>query len=396
MPLNIDLGTQPVYTIDENNVPPDNAVELGLAANGTLIVDGVNINIENIIGGGILSDTTIQAVNGANVTLGSAGLGIGAGSSFTYDIGASSMISVENGLIDLGLLNNTTINFDETGGTGQFNFDPGTISLNISTPPTITGLSNGDKISVLGATNASLNGSVLTFTYPGLLGIPQTVSFSLQGIHTGATIAFDSATGTVTYACFLRGTRIATPDGEIAVEDLQPGQLVLTLKGGPSVVRWVGRRLLDPASLARPSDALPVRVKANAIAPNQPHRDLLVSPDHCLLFDDVLIPAKLLVNGTTIVQEQMSEPFEYFHIELDRHDVVIAEGAYAETYLDLGNREMFAEPGVVQLFPSRKIRDWSEYSYPPTYAGPMLEAARDRLKNRAAELGYAIETAMAS
>lgn len=396
MPLNVTLLDQGTNVINASNAPPDNQVNLGLAATGTLIVDGVDVTIADIAGGGILSNTTIQAINGADVTIGSAGAGIAAGSTFHYDIGASSSITLNGGgLLSVGLLNASTINFNNTGGTGTFSFNPATIALNLSQAPTITGLSTGDQIHVIGATNATLNAGVLTFTYPGLLGIPQTLSFSLTGLPPDASITFNPTTGTVTYACFLRGTRIATPKGEVPVEKLRPGDVVLTLDHGKVAVKWVGRRLLDPKSIDRPRDALPVRIRKDALAENVPHRDLLLSPDHCLFIDDRLIPVKLLINDATIVQEVTEEPFEYFHIELDRHEVVLAEGAFTETYIDLGNRQMFTAPNVFQLMPDSMPAP-QPFCYPPAYDGPVVEASRQALAERARLLGHAPGLAMAS
>src|SRR5882757_562413 len=302
MPINVDLGTQSPFTIDQNNVQDGN-VNLALAATGTLIVDGVQVSIVNIAGGSIVSNTTIESINGANVVVGNNVAGVSAGSSFTYDIAANSSLTLNVGTLNVGLLNNTAINFQSTGGTGEFTLFPSAINISLSNMPVVNGLSNGDKIEVIGATSASLAGNVLTFHYPGLLGLDTTTTFFLNGIPVGSSITFDAATGTVIFACFLRGTRVATPNGEVAVEDLKPGDEVLTLNHGKTAIKWIGRRLLDPTMIERPRDALPVRVRQHALAENVPHRDLLMSPDHSLFLDGSLIPVKLLINGTTIVQE---------------------------------------------------------------------------------------------
>jgi hypothetical protein len=88
-----------------------------------------------------------------------------------------------------------------------------------------------------------------------------------------------------------------------------------------------------------------------------PARALFVSPDHALFVDDVLIPAKLLLNGTTVRQVKR-KTVTYHHIELARHDVVLAEGLPAETYLDTGGRAAFGGGAVVALHPAFAASRW--------------------------------------
>lgn len=381
MALTIDLGSQSQSTINSSNIPTDQNISLTLGANGTLIVDGVDVNIASILGVGLISNTTIQAINGANVAVtGSVG-GVSLGSHLTYDIGANSTVAVQAGLLNLSLLDGTSINFNQTGGTGTFMLAPAAINLALSTPPVVTGLSNGDRITLVGATSATLSNGVLTFHYPGLLGLDTTTALNLQGIPAGSSIAFDDASDSIVFACFLRGTRIATPGGEVAVEHLRVDDMVVTLNSGRAPIRWIGKRTIDPRKLNHPKHAWPVRVRKGTLTENVPHRDLLLSPDHCLLVDDVLIPVKLLINGTTITQEAFWQPFEYFHIELDCHDVVLAEGMLCETYREAGNRQMFDEPGTaaISLFgPPPAIH--AEPCYPLHYAGPIQASVHRQLQ----------------
>jgi hypothetical protein len=101
-------------------------------------------------------------------------------------------------------------------------------------------------------------------------------------------------------------------------------------------VQWIGRYSLkksDP-SKAWVKEALPVRIARSALAPNVPHADLYVTGAHCLLIDGVLVPAEMLINGATITRyEPESDELEFFHLKLESHDVVYAEGASAETLL---------------------------------------------------------------
>ena len=139
--------------------------------------------------------------------------------------------------------------------------------------------------------------------------------------------------------CFLRGTRIATVTGEQLVEDLRAGDTVAT-EDGPQAVRWVGfgRALVTARNR---SDVAPVIIRAGALGPNSPHRDLFVTRHHAMRIGDVLVPAEHLVNGRSIVWDNADRVIEYYHIELDRHAVLCAEGAPAESFRDEGSAHLF-------------------------------------------------------
>src|ERR1700716_3436145 len=94
---------------------------------------------------------------------------------------------------------------------------------------------------------------------------------------------------------------------------------------------WLGRQTVS-LGFADPLRVLPIRIKAGALGDNIPSRDLLLSPDHAVLIDDVLIQAGALVNGVSIIREtNVPQTFTYYHIELDGHELILAEGAPAET-----------------------------------------------------------------
>lgn len=142
--------------------------------------------------------------------------------------------------------------------------------------------------------------------------------------------------------CFAAGTRIATDRGEVAVEHLSPGDKVAALhRGGFVPITWIGQRHVDCASARQPASLWPLRVRAHAFAPGQPHRDLFLSPDHAVFVDGVLIPIRYLENGRSIARDPRDN-LTYFHIELARHDVLLAEGLPCESYLGTGNRGDFA------------------------------------------------------
>lgn len=133
--------------------------------------------------------------------------------------------------------------------------------------------------------------------------------------------------------CLLRGTLVQTHRGEVAVEDLSRSDFVLTESGHFKPVNWIGRQTFRRApGAAWAASVSPVTVAQSAIAPNVPHRDVSLSPEHALYMDGYLIPVKLLVNGMSITQgDHSSHVIDYFHIECADHQVIYAEGLAVET-----------------------------------------------------------------
>src|ERR1019366_2214440 len=136
---------------------------------------------------------------------------------------------------------------------------------------------------------------------------------------------------TFTPICFAAGTRIATPNGEVAVERLAVGDRVLTHFAGERRVVWIGHPTVDCRRQADPTAMFPVRIAAGAFGDGLPRRDLNLSPGHALFIDGVLIPVKYLIDNATITQVR-TDTVTYYHIELDEHDLVFAEGLAAESY----------------------------------------------------------------
>jgi hypothetical protein len=142
-------------------------------------------------------------------------------------------------------------------------------------------------------------------------------------------------------------------------------------------VIWVGRREVDCARHPNPRKVWPVRVAAGAFGPGRPGKELFLSPDHAIHVEDVLIPIKHLINGSTITQVPV-ERVTYHHIELAQHDVVLAEGLPAESFLDLRDGSNYANRrGPVRLYPDYSARMWEAFGCARLIvAGPELLAAR--------------------
>jgi hypothetical protein len=143
-------------------------------------------------------------------------------------------------------------------------------------------------------------------------------------------------------ACFAHGTRLLTPNGYKPVQAFAPGDPIITRAGAKKPVRWIGRRVMQTGPRA-PADTRPVIVLQNALGPGIPSRPIRLSPAHALFIEGVLVPVMHLVNGATILRDLKSSAVTYYHLELDRHDVVMADGLLLETYLDNGNRGQFEQ-----------------------------------------------------
>ncbi|MGC1301592.1 MAG: Hint domain-containing protein, partial [Caulobacteraceae bacterium] len=193
---------------------------------------------------------------------------------------------------------------------------------------------------------------------------------------------------TFTPPCFAEGTRVSTRRGEVAVEDLLEGDEVATASGAVRPVIWIGSRRVKVAGYPRPDEVNPILIRAGAFADGVPARDLRLSPGHAVHVDGVLVPAGHLVNGATIVQETV-EAVRYFHVELDAHDVLLAEGLSCESYLDDGNREVFANsPEHTALYGRLDPADWEGACDPVVRDGARLAAIQAGLLARAEALGW--------
>jgi hypothetical protein len=227
-------------------------------------------------------------------------------------------------------------------------------------------------------TEVGYYGGLLTLTGGDLLRLGG--SYALDQVS-----VTDAGGNTYITACFATGTSILTPAGARAVETLVAGEMVLTASGRLAPVRWVGHRRTDLRRHPRPHDVMPVRVRAGAFGRSLPSQDLVLSPDHAVFVDGTLVPVRHLVNGASIVQETR-EAITYWHVELDRHDVVLAEGLACETYLDTGNRAAFEGEAAVQLHPEFARAVWADAGCAPILTDPAdagLRAVHLRLLARA-------------
>ena len=182
---------------------------------------------------------------------------------------------------------------------------------------------------------------------------------------------------------------IRTADGEVAIEQLKIGDRVLTASAAARPIKWIGRRSYAGRFVMGRNDLAPVCIKAGALDTNMPKRDLWVSPNHAMYFEDtdvsgVLIEAKDLVNGVSIVQADSIQTIEYFHIELETHDIIIAEGAQSESFIDDDSRGIFNNAHEYRLlYPAAAETTVARYCAPRLDEGYELETIRRRIALRA-------------
>ncbi len=183
--------------------------------------------------------------------------------------------------------------------------------------------------------------------------------------------------------CFMAGTAIRTPSGDVGVETLKAGDLVTLSDGRTAPVAWLGRQTISMV-FADPLRVLPIRIKANALEDNVPARDLLLSPDHAVLVDNILIQAGALVNGMSITREsRVPEIFTYYHVEVADHSLILAENTPAETFVDNVDRLNFDNWGEHEALVGATAI--AEMEYPRAKSARQLpQAIRQRLAGRAA------------
>jgi hypothetical protein len=172
-------------------------------------------------------------------------------------------------------------------------------------------------------------------------GVTFTMNLRPGSMNTFSSIIVESLS-VKSITCFCAGTKIATPDGDVSVEDLQPGDKITTADGGTTTVKWLGIQSVH-TQLTDPTVVNPICIRAGALADSVPERDLFVSGDHGIEIDGILYNAGALVNGSSIyrVAQMPSEGFTYYHVETDEHDLILAEGCSAESYLDVIDRTHF-------------------------------------------------------
>ena len=378
------------------------ALTIGTGTNltsGTIQIDGGTLtdSLGLTIGSGatlIGSGTVSGPLSGSGIVEASGGLQSAVNNPLDYRIAASSTLQLDSTLAS----NNIVFTF-LSAASGELGLSSHGALIGANTD-TIQDLNVG----TLGAETNFIDlesGGFLTVSSvsygPGNTSGTVTLSdgtvLNLTNITNGTSGWFvdtvsDGGSGTNVFlsdtVCFMPGTRILTPEGELAVEALKAGDLVTTAEGKSMPIRWLGRQTVSRL-FADPLRVLPIRITQGALGDNMPSRDLLVSPDHALLIDGALIQAGALVNDTSIVREtKVPERFTYYHVELADHSLILAENTPAETFIDNIDRMAFDNWDEHDALQDAGDMQSVEMSYARAKASRQVpRATRDRLARRA-------------
>ncbi|WP_121633018.1 Hint domain-containing protein [Tropicibacter alexandrii] len=153
-------------------------------------------------------------------------------------------------------------------------------------------------------------------------------------------VATEQGTGVI---CFTPGTQILTPGGAVRIEDLREGDMVQTKDNGAQEIRWIGSRRMTGARLFALPKLRPIRIRAGAFGIGEPDEELLVSPEHRMLVKgvvartlfntpEVLVAARDLVNGSSVIRDTQVKEVTYVHMLLERHEVLFANGVETESF----------------------------------------------------------------
>lgn len=247
-----------------------------------------------------------------------------------------------------------------------------------TTPTVINGLSGSSEsaqltlagITASEITNITTTTDQVTFT----LSNGSSITLNITGANQ---INFDNATtdtdGNIVFdVCFLAGTMIEMEHSVFtAVEDIKIGDTIMSYDWyrkhkQPCTVTWVGKKHINVRPhLSDDFSGYPVRVLKDAIADNIPNKDLLITSEHSLFFNDKFIPVRMLINNHSIYYDYSITSYDYYHIETDNHSIIFADGMTTESYLDTGNRHVFASDGNVTSISVTPPKSWEQDASAP-------------------------------
>ncbi|GBQ24880.1 outer membrane protein [Gluconacetobacter sacchari DSM 12717] len=337
----------------------------------TFNVDGGTAILSNGIVANALSGVTVNLSNGGTFSNGGSLLNLLGGTVINFGTGGGTFVANGGGAL-INLSGTTINNYDPANSVIEF-ADTSTPVVSYSISHDFLG--GGVTITALDANNNTV-ASTDVHLAPGVTLNDGTYSVASAAGSQNPLNITQANGNTYIGACFLAGTMIRTAAGDVAVEDVRIGDMVVAFDwhGSAEIMRevtWQGsQRVVVRPHLADDEAGWPVRVLEDAIADGVPCKDMLITAEHCLFFDGKFVPVRMLVNGRSIFYDKSITVYDYYHIETARHSVITADGMHTESYLDTGNRRVFRQDGkIVSFMPSRAL-SWDD-------AGAPLDVSRD-------------------
>ena len=367
-------GNNTLYASGVNATLPENVDTLYLYGSG--LTGTGNDQNDSIFGDGVYSNTLI-AGSGDDYIVGGSG-----GNTLVAGTGIDTMYGGKGANTFVFAPGDAPVN-NPNGVDYIGDFKPGTDKLDFS-----AFAKAGHELAFIGTAPLTAPGQVDEFSSGGYTYVegdvtsPGGADFEIQmagPLNLQATDFVFSSN-----PCYCRGTLIETVRGENRIEDLKIGDQVMTKSGWTRPIKWIGRRSYSGRLVMGRKDILPVCIKAGALSDKVPKRDLWLSPHHAMFLEGVLIEAKDLVNGASILQAEHVDEVEYFHIELETHDVIVAEGALSETFIDDDSRGMFHNAHEYRRLYAQEPVVPAHYCAPRLDGGYELETIRQRIARRAA------------
>ncbi|MDI2112321.1 Hint domain-containing protein [Commensalibacter nepenthis] len=404
----------------------------------------ININFATIANDGTFS---LNYTPGSTVHVTAGAGGITNNGNFIYSSnaksGANDGSTVTLNSTSKGFINNGSLTFDHTrvnlnvmdisstsDNPGYINLAGGTYINNRNYTPTFLNqtfnLSNGDNIiNFSRATAKSFQGKIRGFgatdqLYLGFNGTqvynPETGILTVTYANTvykfdmglgydpalftysGMTIKYNGDAPEIDTPCYLAGSMINTPKGDIPVEQLKIGDYVTTFDVATNSYQnkkiiWVGtRKVTINHQLPDDMAGYSVCIKKDAIASNNPYQDIWVTPEHCLFFDGKFIPVRMLVNGASIYYDYSLNGFDVYHIETKEHSIIIANGMFSESFLNTKNHNLFHKQGNIITLHNQASKTWKDAAVPLDVSQEFVKPLFNQLKKRAIEHGYTDQT----
>ncbi|MFT9026806.1 Hint domain-containing protein [Acetobacter indonesiensis] len=360
------------------------------------VVSNTTVNsggLATVFANAVITDVTVNNGGSANIaqngTLsGTMKLADGGRATIWANAGGTIVMdgSTNTGLVVSGLASGGTLTTTINGFNGTAAGNSDGIEIDGVKASDVT------KVEYTDADNVKLtlkNGGIINMHIPGA----EAAGYSLQTAKDGD-LLFE--------VCFLAGSMIATPDADVAVETLEIGDVVKTWNWQSQSVEnrtivWVGKKHMTvKAGVADDAAGYPVRVLKNAIAEGVPYKDMLITPEHSLFFENKFVPVRMLVNGRSIFYDRSIQSYDYFHVETEDHSVIWGDGMMTESYLDTGNRSTFRQEGAVVRLGQAEGKDWaSDAAAELAVSRAVVEPLFRQIETRAADAGLADQSDVA-